>query len=162
MQAVFFCLFSPKEAIDVQWLVRETPLGLEVYFMTQTEKNKIVLLKQRGMTYSEISTITGINANSIASFLRRNKNMETKEQIGICKNCGKRLSSKRQKKFCSDVCKNAWWNLHRDEKGSYASHKSSCLCCGKQINTYGNKRKKYCSHDCYIQHRFGKAGKENA
>ena len=130
--------------------------------MTQSEKNKIVLLKQRGMTYSEISKVMGMNANSIASFLRRNKNTDTKEQNGICKNCGKRLSSDRKKKFCSDVCKNAWWNLHRDEKGAYASHNSSCQCCGKKINIYGNKKKKYCSHDCYIQHRFGKAGNDNA
>ena len=30
-----------------------------------------------------------------------------------------------------------------------------CLACGKQVTVYGNDKRKYCSHDCYIEHRFG-------
>ena len=126
--------------------------------MTQSDKNKIMLLKKRGMTYNEISAVTGINANSIASFLRRSKMPKTETTEGICKFCAKEISG-RGRIFCSSVCKNAWWNLHRNEKSGSASHTSVCLACGKEMSVYGNPNKKFCSHDCYIRHRFGKAEK---
>ena len=30
-----------------------------------------------------------------------------------------------------------------------------CRGCGKKFTSYSNKSRKYCSHECYIKHRFG-------
>jgi len=30
----------------------------------------------------------------------------------------------------------------------------TCARCGKEFTSYGNKNRKYCSHDCYIKARF--------
>lgn len=31
----------------------------------------------------------------------------------------------------------------------------TCAHCGKPFTAYGNKERKYCSHNCYISDRFG-------
>ena len=121
--------------------------------MKQTIKQKIIGMRARGKTYKEISIATGINANSAASFLRRNKDSLI-ANTNTCKFCGRKILSAHHKKFCSDKCKNSWWNLHRSEKGNFYSRISHCAGCGKKINVYGKRNKKYCSHECYIKDRF--------
>jgi len=36
--------------------------------------------------------------------------------------------------------------------GGYAF---TCPACGKQFSDYAGHRRKYCSHSCYITHRYG-------
>ena len=39
-------------------------------------------------------------------------------------------------------------------------YKYQCPNCGTEFSCYGNKRRKYCSHDCYIKSRFWKGDED--
>ena len=46
------------------------------------------------------------------------------------------------------------------EKGlGYMNRKAvsthQCKCCEREFTSYANDKRKYCSHECYIKHRFG-------
>ena len=45
--------------------------------------------------------------------------------------------------------------MHRNQVQRKAYITFVCISCGKQVTVYGNHKRKYCSHDCYIEHRFG-------
>ena len=65
-------------------------------------------------------------------------------------------STGRPKKFCSDKCRREWWKAHPEKlhRKDTAIYTMTCARCGKEFTSYGNKNRKYCSHDCYIKARF--------
>lgn len=70
-------------------------------------------MRSDGMTFSEIANQLQLSINTVKSFYRRNA--KTKSQFETCMHCGKPIvqtEHKRQKKFCSDKCRNAWWSAH--------------------------------------------------
>jgi len=76
-----------------------------------------------------------------------------KKVIDFHKTCGKRLEhtpGKRKKQYCSDGCRMDWWNAHQDEVKRKAFYQFTCVCCGKSFSAYGNAKRSYCSHECYI------------
>lgn len=76
----------------------------------------------------------------------------------VCVSCGApitQMPGKKEKKFCSDRCRNQWWNAHLDLVDRRANYEFVCLTCGKKFTAYGNAHRKYCSRDCYIDDRFG-------
>jgi len=77
----------------------------------------------------------------------------------LCTNCEKHIKQKSQgrtRRFCSEECRRKWWHEHQEErkKSETASYKYICPYCGKEFSVYGNKGRKYCSHNCYIKDRF--------
>lgn len=46
-------------------------------------------------------------------------------------------------------------NYGSEEVNRKANYSCTCAFCGKQFTSYGNKHRKYCSHACYINDRFG-------
>lgn len=62
--------------------------------------------------------------------------------------------------FCSDECRVKWWHEHPEKIKQRAVYSFTCAGCGGQFTAYGNSRRKYCSHGCYIRARFkgGDAG----
>lgn len=78
--------------------------------------------------------------------------------VKACECCGNPVSQnpgRKQKRFCSDSCRNHWWNTHMEDVDRRANYECVCECCGKTFSSYGNKKRKYCSHSCYINGRFG-------
>ena len=78
--------------------------------------------------------------------------------IGKCQNCDKEIWQAphlKPRKFCCDKCRNLWWNSHLDQVKRKAIYKYVCPQCGAEFEAYGNRRRKYCSHECYIKDRFG-------
>ena len=78
---------------------------------------------------------------------------------GVCENCGTKIEQKpktKKRRFCCDECRTQWWNTHLDQVQKKAYYTTICQNCGKTMNVYGDSRRKYCSHECYIQKRFGK------
>ena len=45
-------------------------------------------------------------------------------------------------------------NQNERNKSEAATYKYTCPYCGKKFTPYGNKKRKYCSHNCYIKDRF--------
>ncbi|MET3643864.1 RNA polymerase subunit sigma-70 [Streptococcus gallinaceus] len=128
--------------------------------MNTEEKEKIKELRIKGMGYREISSNMNISLNTIKSYCKRNGlgNEKGSENISSSEFCGKAIYQNRKRKkkrFCSDSCRNAWWNKHKDAVNKKANYELVCKNCKNVFTSYGNKGRKFCSHACYISYRFG-------
>ena len=132
--------------------------------MTENQIRQITKMRERGETYSGIAKALNLSRNTVKSYCQRHeigKNSTLIYQVGDisqCEQCGKEIvqnSPKMRKRFCSDKCRNTWWNNHPDLVTRKAVYEHTCRHCGKPFNAYGNARRKYCSHECYIADRFG-------
>ena len=120
--------------------------------MTLEEKNKIYQLKKEGYGYKKIANELGLSASSVQSFLKRNP-MDL-DLLGTCKRCGMTIQSikgKKRKQFCSDRCRWDWWNSHIKEVNKKAFYTLICKHCGKEFTAYGNQKRVYCCHECYVK-----------
>lgn len=140
--------------------------------MTSVQEQQIRDLRMRGVGYKAIATITGLTRDIVRNYCKRQGfqglgnevTLNVREQIkqGLaCQGCGKPLTQPktgRKRRFCSDTCRRAWWSAHPESlrRKDTAYYRSTCANCGKSFLAYGNNHRKYCSHDCYIQARFGK------
>ena len=128
--------------------------------MTNEPKMLIVSLRAEGLGYRRVADRLGISENTVKSFCRRQKNApQVKVPAGsVCKCCGapiEQTPGRKEKKFCSDKCRREWWNSHLDQVDRRAIYEITCPGCGKHFTVYGNAKRKYCSHECYVAHRFG-------
>lgn len=134
--------------------------------MNDLQKEQIRHLRIEGQSYLKIAQILGISQNTIKSFCRRNnlggyRGEQTSkgsiEQV-FCKECGKPLINKessKPRKFCCDRCRMLWWQNHPELLNKKAIYYFTCASCGTVFSSYGNQKRKYCSHPCYIKGRFG-------
>ena len=128
--------------------------------MTNEQKMLITSLRAAGFGYKRIADRVGVSVNTIKSYCKRKPDNEEviSEDIDTCQNCGKpvmQTPGRKRKKFCSDECRRQWWNSHLDLVDRRAIYEYTCPACGKHFSAYGNSKRKYCSHECYIAHRFG-------
>lgn len=127
---------------------------------------KVVLIDG---TYMRISAGDKRKNKSKSNIVPRKKNsISRKEKIILrnpvakveqCQYCGIEVfqnPGRKQKKFCTDKCRNLWWNSHLYMVNRRAMYECECLHCKKTFVSYGNKNRKYCSRECYIAGRFGK------
>ncbi|MPM07614.1 hypothetical protein SDC9_53920 [bioreactor metagenome] len=126
--------------------------------MTNAQKSMIAEMRRQGCSYAKIAQSLSISENTIKTFCRRNRLAKDRAaNTPVCKQCGCSIEVKDKRKprqFCSDKCRAAWW---------YANHKSPskteysliCANCGQPFVSIGSKGRKYCSHRCYINARFG-------
>ena len=134
--------------------------------MNEKEKEQVIKLRAVGKGYRAISKTLGISANTIKSFCRR-KNINsdtackllemTSIETTFCDNCGreiKQIPKRRKRRFCCDECRNQWWNSHLDQVKRQAYYRFKCAHCGRVFQVYGDRRRKYCSYECYIAARF--------
>ena len=87
---------------------------------------------------------------------------EQMESGSACQCCGKPLiqpRTGRPRKFCSDKCRRDWWAAHTDRSHprESAMYTTTCAYCGQEFRAYGNSKRKYCCHACYIRDRFWRA-----
>jgi endogenous inhibitor of DNA gyrase (YacG/DUF329 family) len=134
--------------------------------MTDTQRTAIADYRRNGYGYKKISQLTGVCESSVKTYCRRNGLTGTAAETpgGVtekpCLCCGKpviQYPGRKEKKFCSDSCRNKWWNSHLHLVNRKAMYDFVCPTCGKPFSAYGNRNRKYCSHECYIEDRFGGA-----
>jgi endogenous inhibitor of DNA gyrase (YacG/DUF329 family) len=138
--------------------------------MTKEQKLQIAKLRTDGYGYSRIAQTLDISVNTVKSFCRRNQLTgkttvdipKVQEQVAegkhFCKYCGVSIEQnqgRKEKKFCSDKCRMKWWNNNLDKVKRKAVYEFTCPHCKKHFTVYGNSRRKYCSHECYVIDRFG-------
>ncbi len=132
--------------------------------MTDKQKSEIIRMRELGASFARIAEVTGVSRNTIKSFCRR-QNVTTHTQTENVsdelhgKQCGKplhRVPGRKMPKFCSTACRTKWWNAHPEEVNRKAVYSFTCSYCKKPFTAYGNKSRKYCSHECYMAARFGK------
>lgn len=87
--------------------------------MTNEQRMIVSALRAQGMGYGAIARKVGISENTVKSFCRRNAQKEDKPVTGAdehqCLCCGTPVAQnagRKEKKFCSDKCRNKWWNAH--------------------------------------------------
>lgn len=130
--------------------------------MTDIQKSKILFLRGSGHGYSDIAVRLGVSKDTVKSFCRRNGMAGTRagkqlEQRNFCPQCGKKLvqpEKQKPRRFCSDQCRQAWWNAHPEMVKQKAVYSYVCPTCGKSFTAYGNSHRKYCSHQYYVQAQF--------
>lgn len=135
--------------------------------MTEQQKKQIAIYREHGLSYTVIGNKMGLSVNSIKTYCRRHGfggvrafNKSGSDNVHVCEYCGTPVLQKagrKKKRFCSDKCRNNWWNSHQDQVNRKANYECICRYCGKSYISYGNKNRKYCSHECYIEDRFGGA-----
>lgn len=92
----------------------------------------------------------------------------TTECTTVCKRCEKIIYSPlnakggRPRLFCSDECRRAYWkdNPECSHRKPSAYYRRVCPNCRMVFLAYGKINRKYCSHNCYVQHRFNGANHE--
>jgi len=101
--------------------------------MDKAQKDKIIKLRDEGLSYNEISKRLGLSKNSVASVLRRDLEVEEPDR---CECCGKELKQTpghRQKRFCSERCRKKWWKANKPYI-EIITKTMVCPCCGKVIS----------------------------
>ena len=132
--------------------------------MTDSQKIQIAKMRTAGDGYGTSAQTLGIPLNTVKSFCRRNDiggdiapAAKVTKEITHCENCGREIrhiAKKKKKRFCCDKCRNAWWNSHLGQVKRKTVYHYTCPQCGKEFHIYGDNRRKYCSHYCYIAARF--------
>ena len=143
--------------------------GSEV--MDKKIQDKIAQLRLKGLGYKAIAAKLGLSRDTVRHYCRKNNlagyadavklnHGEMLDNGIICPNCSavlKQPEHGKKKRFCSDKCRLEWWNKNYElhNFGSEKVYSFICRGCGKKFTSYSNKSRKYCSHECYIKHRFG-------
>ena len=121
------------------------------------KRNEIQRLRQEGYGYVRIAQMMGLSENSVKSFCRRHPlptDDSHKQTESTCPQCGTKVDSRRR--FCSDACRTAWWNDHREHPNGKGQTRFICQHCKKPFVSYPAQNPKYCCHACYIAARYGK------
>lgn len=130
--------------------------------MTNEQKEKIIRFRRQGLGYADIGRELDISKDTVKSFCRRNGLMvsgsKPVDDTARCRECGNPLVQQKKTKrriFCCKACREKWWTEHADRIDRKAVYTFTCAGCGKLFTAYGNKNRKYCSHNCYVADRFG-------
>ena len=121
--------------------------------MKPQDKIAIDNLRLEGRTAGEIASLLHISPNTVRSHIRRHPGISG---TVCCMNCGRpvlQVPHHRMKKFCSDACRMRWWKEHPESLQKKAYYALQCQQCGKEFQSYGNSKRKYCCRDCYVTSR---------
>lgn len=131
--------------------------------MTKEQKTLILYYREQHMTYRQIGEKLGLSPDTVKTFCRRNTPQEDRTEASAssqCRNCGAPvhlLPGRRERLFCSPACRTAYWRKHN----LLGKDPRYCAGCGALL-TGGSASRKYCSHACYIRHRFGSSAAPSA
>lgn len=124
--------------------------------MTKEQKILVLHYREQHMTYRQIGEKLGLSPDTVKTFCRRKRAQSERTEESVqaqCRNCGAPvhlLPGRRERLFCSPACRTAYWRKHNLLGGT----PRYCAGCGALL-TGGSASRKYCSHACYIRHRFG-------
>ena len=137
--------------------------------MTEQQKITIRNLREQNFSYIAIARAMSLTVSTVKSYCQRNglagnrkgafksQSDNLKALPTFCRCCSSQIIQKEKVKrriFCSDECRVTWWNSHLELVKRRNPHTDRCLCCGKEFTWHGSKVRKFCSHACYIRHRY--------
>ena len=132
--------------------------------MTSEEKSRIAELRKQGLGYKRIARELGLKDGTVKTYCHRHGMATAQAKAGKptekdkCRFCGAQLHQlpgRKPKQFCSDECRNRFWNRSIARVNRKSMIDFTCPVCGKPFRAYGGCSRKYCSHACYIADRFG-------
>ena len=121
--------------------------------MTSCQEEQIKRLRQDGCGYKKIAQALGLSVDAVKYFCRKHKTVD----VPVCLSCGKSLvqvPKRKPRKFCSNECRENWWNKNRNKGNKPTGEIVRCVHCGKEFSAYKRENRKYCSHACYVAERF--------
>ena len=98
--------------------------------MTKHEIEILNVMRSRGKTAMDIALTLQISVNTVRSYIRRHP-LEDAVRVE-CRQCGKlilQVKGRKAKYFCSDKCRNAWWNAHPEKVQRKAYYHLTCEYC---------------------------------
>lgn len=99
--------------------------------MTKHEIEILNVMRSRGKTAMDIALTLQISVNTVRSYIRRHP---PEDAVRVeCRQCGKptlQVKGRKAKYFCSDKCRNAWWNAHPEKVQRKAYYHLTCEYCG--------------------------------
>lgn len=138
--------------------------------MTESQKRQIYAMRLNGSGYKAIASALGLGRDKVRNYCKRYgldgaaeelkvKADEKKERHTLCAQCGKPVvqsKTGRARRFCCDGCRRLWWRDNGDKRKPKAGafYQFTCAACGRAFESYGNRARKYCCHECYIKARF--------
>jgi endogenous inhibitor of DNA gyrase (YacG/DUF329 family) len=138
--------------------------------MAEIQKNRIHEMRRLGFTYRRIASTVSLIEGTVKSYCLRAEKQGLipppyDTASNLCRQCDKEVvqTPKRKRKlFCSKACRQKWWNSHLYlvDRRSKSLHHLVCSGCGKPYTVYGNSKRKYCSHKCYINSRYYQDGND--
>ena len=121
--------------------------------MTTEQTICISQMMRDGYSCRKIAEEMNLSLNTVKSWCRRHPYKEKK--AGLCMMCSKAISSipnKRERKFCSDQCRNAWWSAHPENRKTKTMYKHICFNCGREF-TNNRINACYCCRKCFADAR---------
>ncbi len=138
--------------------------------MTDDQREAIFHLRMEGLGYKAIARRLRLKRDNVRSHCKHaglhghgevvplNRREKLKQQ-NTCRYCAGNIQQPdkgRRRSFCSSECRRQWWTENRDQRRPdwdkvYHYH---CQHCGELFTAYADRKRKYCSHPCYIQSRF--------
>lgn len=140
--------------------------------MTDSQKEMIIKMRKEGVGYRSIANACGASRDAVrnlcksqnlAGYAKRTNGCEetggVADDIHCCLFCGAEIIQSgmgRKKKFCTEECRRIFWKQHKEliHRKETAIYTITCKHCGESFTSYGNSKRKYCCHDCYIKERF--------
>ena len=150
----------------------------DVEGMTEQQSRQIREMREQGIGYRSIALTVGLSRDIVRNFCKSRglsgygsaltRNIQEQVMLGkACLYCGKEIKQPdtgRPRKFCSAECRREWWRGHPEKRTQRETALYPCVCtrCGKEFLSYGNRTRKYCSHECYIKARFWEVEDDNS
>ena len=129
------------------------------------QEEKIISLRKKGCEMVDIADSLGISRNTVKSICRQEGLLDVTKLCEYCKTPLVVFPGTKEKKFCSDKCRMKFWNSGLGTPNCDGMEDCVCLNCGKAFKAYPKRKRKYCSHECYVEARFKnsfqKGGMEN-
>lgn len=138
--------------------------------MTPQQEEQIRLLRSQGVGYRNIGNLVHLSRDAVRNYCKSHKlsGYQTAVRVNIrkmmedktvCSYCGAPLEQShtgRPKRFCGDACRTKWWAQNRDaiQVNPKAVYRFECKYCRKPFTAYGNQKRIYCCHDCYVKDRY--------
>ena len=100
--------------------------------MNDTQRQQIKELRGKGYGYGRIAQVLSLSENTIKTYCRRHglggvvaTPAPIDGEVHHCLCCGKEVvqpGGRKEKKFCSDKCRNKWWNSNLDKVNRKANY----------------------------------------
>ena len=100
--------------------------------MNDTQRQLIKELRGKGYGYGRIAQVLSLSENTIKTYCRRHglggvvaNPAPIDGEVHHCLCCGKEVvqpGGRKEKKFCSDKCRNRWWNSNLDKVNRKANY----------------------------------------
>lgn len=120
--------------------------------LTQSDIGRIIELQKRGLGYKRISAETNLPVNSVKTYCRRHPIDSVAGNCEYCQAPLVRLPHTKEKRFCSDNCRNEWWKAHPEAINRKKQYPHTCRFCGREFYT-SRESSGFCSRKCFADFR---------